>query len=152
MKSFDKGALKAESSSSRYRTKEGRFLDVEECLMEFIRLRQQKYSRNKAGLTWSTLMDRTRQIACRILPAGHEFKASSGWLTNVLRRNNIVGIGERGRAYGLTSKDEAESRMKCFQAELDVRRATRQILMDSWEDDGGCTSSIVCFPPVASFG
>ena len=89
LKEYDDGNL---VSSTRLRIKKGEFEDVEKMLVKYIDLRAEKYKRDKCGLNWCSLTSKSLLYAKQCGYTDDEFKASSGWISNVLKRNDKVGI------------------------------------------------------------
>jgi len=89
-------------SDKRQRNVVGQYLEVEHRLVEYLRLRQQYYKIDKCGLSWQILKERAATFAEEQKQSQPEkyasFNASSGWLSNVLKQNNFVGMSLHGEA------------------------------------------------------
>jgi len=83
---YDKGRL---SSSMKKRIKKNEFEDVERMLVEYINRHAKKNNGEKCGLNWSVLASQSRLYATECGYTDDDFKASSGWIDNVLRRNVV---------------------------------------------------------------
>ena len=110
LKQYDDDNLK---SSTRMRIKKGEFEDVEKMLVKYIDLRAEKYKRDKCGLNWATITSKSLLYARQCGYTQDEFKGSPGWIDNVLKRNDKVGINLHGEA-------------------ADMDDDEREVIMDKW--------------------
>ena len=102
LKAYKKGELK---SSPMKRVCIGRYEDVEVMLVKYIDLRSRNYTFDKCGLSRHILHVKAREYAQKCGHPADEFKASDGWISNVLKRNGIVGVNLHGEA---SEMNEAE--------------------------------------------
>jgi hypothetical protein len=84
LREFKNGNLPQESSIKRVR--KGKYHDVEQCLIAFIETRT-KFSKGKTAVTWPFLIELAKRFAVALGYSEKEFRASPGWLQNVLKRN-----------------------------------------------------------------
>ena len=101
----------------RLRTPE--YYDIERELVNYLDKRVRLMCRDKVGLSWSYLQHRAEGIADRLLPADkrEDFKASPGWLYDVLKRNRFVGVNLHGEANDC-DPEKAEELMRVFRGEV----------------------------------
>jgi len=81
---FKAGKLPQDDSVKRVRN--GKYHDVEQCLIGFMETRD-TFSKGKIAVTWPFLMELAKRFAIALGYSESEFRASPGWLSNVLRRN-----------------------------------------------------------------
>ena len=84
LSAYKNGNLPQESSIKRIR--KGKYHDVEQCLIAFIETRT-KFSKGKTAVTWPFLIELAKRFAVALGYSEKEFRASPGWLQNVLKRN-----------------------------------------------------------------
>jgi hypothetical protein len=84
LKAFKDGNLPQDSGGSIKRVRKGKYLDVEQCLIAFIETRT-KFSKGKTAVTWPFLLELSKRFAVAL--GYKDFRASPGWLSNVLKRN-----------------------------------------------------------------
>ena len=106
LKAFREGRLKLEAVDCN-RKAEGKFKDVEEKLVACIRLRAKAHTKDKTGLSWLFLKEKAA-IHAEQLGCSDQFKASSGWLDNVLKRSGTVGINLHGEAMDMDPEKRIE--------------------------------------------
>ena len=100
LKKFRSGTLKP-LPGKRERTK--KFVQVEERLINYINLRTEEYKRDKCGLSWMLLKEKTLKWGKELgLEAS---QASNGWITDTLRRYGITRVTLHGEANDLTDED-----------------------------------------------
>ena len=118
---YDAGMLHVKTGclpdAKRLRT--SKYADVEKKLAEYIRLRRQLMQRDKIGLSFSMLQTTAKEFATR-LGHTHEFEASPGWITKVLKRNNLTSVHLQGEAeeYSSEEREKAMSEFKKITSEL----------------------------------
>jgi hypothetical protein len=82
------------NSMTRKRTRESEYAEVEKKLVEYIN--QRIISQDKLGLSHRYLQNKALEFCKIVYPADseeiREFRASNGWLSNVLKRNNFDGL------------------------------------------------------------
>ena len=100
LKKFRSGTLKPLPGKREMTRK---FVQVEERLIHYINLRTEKYKRDKCGLSWMLLKEKTMKWGNEL---GLEaFQASNGWITNTLRRYGITRVTLHDEANDLTDED-----------------------------------------------
>ena len=126
LKQHAAGVLTA--TTAKHRVRLGKHRGVEKKLVEYIQLRRKLVQRDKCGLSHSLLQAKALQFA-RDLGVGDDFHASPGWLTNVLRRNDLARVGLQGEA---GDYDEAErvKVMNEFKRELTELMTEHDISLD----------------------
>jgi len=109
LKAYKEGKLS--DSNDQKRNRSGTYLQVEEQLLRYIELRSQLYIRDKCGLTYLYLKDKALQFASHL---GHNdsFKASNGWLSNVVRRGKKISIALHGEGMDMSPEMQAEKSKK----------------------------------------
>lgn len=105
------------STVSRVRTPN--FLAVENEIVSYLDKRYRLMFRDKVGMSRGYLQEKAKELAEKLLTAEEysDFKASSGWLTNVLKRNQFVGMNLHGEA-NECNPQESDALMKVFRKEL----------------------------------
>jgi hypothetical protein len=83
LKSFDSGKLQP---TSKKRCRERKFQDIEKKLNEYLDLRVKVYKKDNCGVSWITLTEKCLQFADLLGYDEHEFKASSGWIADALKK------------------------------------------------------------------
>jgi transposase-like protein len=93
--------------------------EVEDKLVKYIELRRERYSEDRCGLSFQYLQCKALQFAQSIYDGEKlaKFKASPGFISNLLKRNELVSLKLRGEA-GEVSHEEAEANMTAFRANL----------------------------------
>ena len=97
------------------RKRDRKFLEVEKRLVDYVQtVRTQPYS--KSDLNWSTLQRKSLEWAYEICEVENakRFKASAGWIGNVLRRHNLGDI-----AADLTENTKELQSMEKKSAQID---------------------------------
>jgi hypothetical protein len=91
----------------------------------------EKYQSDHCGLSWLVLRDRALLIAESKLSGEllSRFKASAGWLNNVLKRNDLVGVKLHGEG-GEINLQEAEETMKTYRLKLSKLIKDNDISLD----------------------
>ena len=107
LKLFDVGMLK---SGNLKRQRLRKFEDVARLLSSYLDLRERKYVVDKCGVSWVHLANRSRQFAYRLGYNDESFKASPGWLSNVIRNSGKVSKSVHGEANEM-SREEREAVM-----------------------------------------
>ena len=97
LKAYKSGDLKVEAVDF-VRKSEGKFTEVEEKIITYIKLRSASYHKDKLGLSFDFLKEKASKYAKEIGLDEGEFKASSGWLTRCLNRANLTGLKLHGEA------------------------------------------------------
>jgi len=94
---------------------------VEQAVVDFIELLEQADAAAPKATTWSLLQVRAQTKANALVAAGHDayknFKASTGWLSNVMKRAGIKRIALHGIA-GDVSEEQSEQAMQGFRASM----------------------------------
>jgi hypothetical protein len=105
-KKFKKGKLNKNVKETRVRA--GKFEDVSEYLFEYGSLREKLYQQDKCGVSWLVLQEK-QAIAFAKSKGYHTdvFKASSGWISNVLKQGDYVSIAHHGKSLKLTDAEAA---------------------------------------------
>ena len=81
--------LRKSSNTKNFRRRDSKFPDIEEDIVKYIKW--WKYNSSDSGsLSWNMLLARANSFAEQ--HHNKEFKASTGWLSRTLKRNNIVGL------------------------------------------------------------
>ena len=106
MKAFYAGTL---MGSDRKRDRVGTYLPVEEKLLKYIELRSQLFVRDKCGLSYLYLQEKARHFA-KQLGFDETFKASNGWLTNVLRRGDKKSVALHGEGMEMSPEMQVQSK------------------------------------------
>mmetsp|Transcript_839 Transcript_839/g.1413 ORF Transcript_839/g.1413 Transcript_839/m.1413 type:complete len:195 (-) Transcript_839:158-742(-) len=75
------------------RQKKSPYFEVEQRLVEFLKLRREQYSPDNLGISYLLLQEKCLQFA-NFLPEDirSDFKASPGYISNVLKRNGFGGV------------------------------------------------------------
>jgi len=87
LKAYKDGKLPRDDSIKRNR--KGKFLDVEQCLLAFIETREQFSDNGKMAISWPFLLEMAKRFAVALGHPPDEFRASPGWLANVLKRHKM---------------------------------------------------------------
>lgn len=87
LKAFKAGTLPQNDSVKRMR--KGKYQDVEKCLIAYIETRETCCGRGKTNITWPYLTELAKRFATALGYDPNDFQASPGWISNVLKRNNI---------------------------------------------------------------
>ena len=98
LKQYDAGELKP---SQNVRFREGMYPLIEDRLINYLDLRQKKYLRDKCGVSWMYLEHKAKEFKKQVEtdhPLYKSFQASPGWLSNVLKRHNKLGVTLHGEA------------------------------------------------------
>ena len=95
LKEFDKGKFKDKNLNVKKLAAVG-FPEVESKLVRYLELRERNYQRDKLGVDWNYLKNKAFEFADAL--GVEDFKASDGWLSNVLKRSNKHGIKLHGEA------------------------------------------------------
>ena len=112
LKKYKKGELK-NVEMKRVRTRQ--FAAVEEILVQYLKLRELNYKRDKLGISWLLMIEKCLKWAEDL--GVEDFKASDGWLNNTLKYHNMQRIRLHGEADDLTD-EEVKAAMDPFRAEL----------------------------------
>ena len=83
LKSFDSGKLQP---SSKKRSRDRKFQDIEKRLIEYLDLRVKVYKKDNCGVSWITITEKCLQFADLLGYEQHEFKASPGWIADALKK------------------------------------------------------------------
>ena len=104
LKEYDKGKFEDKNLNVK-KLQPVRFPDVERKLVRYLDLREHNYQQDKLGVDWLYLKNLASEFAEQL---GEEnFKASDGWLQNVLRRSNKQGIKLHGEAGEMSAEEIA---------------------------------------------
>jgi hypothetical protein len=103
-------------NQDRQKLKCGEFDEIEVRLVEYLKFRKERFSKDKCGMTYELMRDKAFDIADVLKTEGQlsiqdreKFKASNGWIHNVLTRHNLIDViahGEKGDI------DEADAALK----------------------------------------
>ncbi len=113
MKAFHAGTL---MGGDRKRDRVGAYLPVEEKLLKYIELRSQLFVRDKCGLSYLYLQEKARHFA-KQLGFDETFKASNGWISNVLRRGNKKSVALHDEGTEMSPEMQVQNKTK-FLAQL----------------------------------
>jgi hypothetical protein len=104
---------------NKKRDVKGDYDALEKRLVQYIQLRNEHYQRDHCGLSWLYLREKAKVYANQMLSDEErvKFKASPGWLSNVLRRHDIVGVNLQGES-GEVDPAKAEQAMAKFRKDL----------------------------------
>jgi hypothetical protein len=91
---FDRGTLKP---SNKKRGRDRKFEDIELKLIEHLDLRAKSHLRDKCGVSWITLTNKSTQFADLLGCDKDKFKASPGWMQDTLLQENWCQPSWRGR-------------------------------------------------------
>ena len=80
LRSFKSGSL--ENTKARRIRKRG-YKVIENKLVQYLKLREENYKRDKLGTSWLLLREKCMQWA-RDLELNNDFKCSNGWMQNTL--------------------------------------------------------------------
>jgi transposase-like protein len=91
---YDRGRFLNSPNPTRKRIRESRYPAVEAELLRYMESRQDSYKTERGAeksLSWVTLQTKAAEIAQDVLSPEQcmQFKSSSGWIRNLLRRNNL---------------------------------------------------------------
>ena len=89
-------------------------------LVKYIQLRAEKYKRDKCGLGWTTITAKSLYYAKQCGYTDDNFKASPGWIKNVMKRNSLIGINLHGEAADMDDT-EREATMKNWREEFHAK-------------------------------
>ena len=101
------------------RVRKSNWPELEEKVNQYIDLRNSKISRDKLGLTYTILRDKTFTFARQLYGAAvsDEIKASEGWIARMLQRAAKSGVVLQGEAQEI-SDAEAEAAIAQFKLEI----------------------------------
>ena len=97
LKAFKTGELKVEAVDFK-RKAEGKFTEVAEKVIAYIKLHAKAYVKDKFGISWNLLKEKATGYAAKLGIQEKEFKASDGWLQGVLKHSGMTGIKLHGEA------------------------------------------------------
>ena len=100
LKKYKIGELK-NVEMKRVRTRQ--FAAVEEILVQYLKLRELNYKRDKLGISWLLMIEKCLKWAKDL--GVEDFKASDGWLNNTLKHHNVQRIRLHGEADDLTDEE-----------------------------------------------
>jgi hypothetical protein len=83
LKNFDSGQLQPTGNK---RSRDRKFGDIEKRLVEYLELRARVYKQDNCGVSWITLTEKCLQFADLLGYDEDEFKASPGWIADVLKK------------------------------------------------------------------
>lgn len=97
VREFDEGKLKlneAGTNANSMKQRSSLYDPIAQDLVSYIRLRREEHPLDKHGLTWASLQDQALKLASNHLSKEQlgDFKASSGWIDTVLKKNNLLGL------------------------------------------------------------
>jgi hypothetical protein len=121
LKSHEQGSLRpVPNEDARFRVRKSPYEPVENLLVNYIQLRKKLLSRDKIGLSVETLQQKAIEFAAKILSpeASKGFRASRGFIWNLLNRHELVGVSLHGEKNEV-SEEEAEDLMRPFRVELE---------------------------------
>jgi hypothetical protein len=124
-KAFHAGTL---IDSDRKRDRVGSYLPAEEKLSKYIKLRSQLFVRDKCGLSYLYLQEKARHFA-KQLGFDETFKASNGWISNVLRRGNKKSVALHGEGMEMSPEMLVQNKTK-FLAQLNACMEKYSILFE----------------------
>ena len=102
LKMFQSGLLK---NTNAKRIRKRSYEAIEEKLVNYLKLREERYKRDKLGTSVLLLQEKCMQWA-RDLEL-HDFKCSKGWLYNTLNTHGIERINLHGEADDLSDEEVA---------------------------------------------
>ena len=111
-KKFKKGELK---NVEMKRVWARQFAAVEKILMQYLKLCELNYKRDKLGISWLLMIEKCLKWAKNLGVEG--FRGSDVWLNNTLKYHNMQRIHLHGEADDL-SDEEVKAAMDPFRAEL----------------------------------
>ena len=121
VKAKKEGILTEANVNGRKKQRMGEFTEVEDYIVKYVALRQERFKIDKCGLSWLHLKHKCDEMVPKLLGEARaaEFKASAGWLNNVLKkRHNILYQRLHGEGNEM-SEEEAGEKMKKFMEELE---------------------------------
>ena len=85
--------------NSNKRNRLGKYVNVELKLVRYINHQSRLYKQYKYGLSWSFLQEKARAYALdEEFDKYQQFDASSGWISNLLKRHDMTGVNLHGEA------------------------------------------------------
>jgi hypothetical protein len=87
LKAYKDGTLARDDSIKRNR--KGKYLDVEQCLLAFLETREHFSENGKMAISWPFLLEMAKRYSVALGHPPDDFKASPGWLANVLKRHKM---------------------------------------------------------------
>jgi transposase-like protein len=102
-------------TASSTRKKTFRYGVVEDHLVQYIKTRRQLFTQDKLGLSWLVLKDTAIKYASIYLTNEidkQDFSASSGWLNDVLKRNELIGVKLHGEAAEKSAEEVAQAQLE----------------------------------------
>jgi hypothetical protein len=105
---------------------------VEDHLVQYIKTRRQLFTQDKLGLSWLVLKDTAMKYASMYLTNEtdkQDFSASSGWLNDVLKRNELIGVKLHGEAAEKSAEEIAQAQVE-LNARIDDICAKHSITRD----------------------
>lgn len=101
LKRFNEGKL--ENLQGRRRCRKRSYVDVEGKLVQYLKLRQEKYKLDKIGTSWLLLKEKCLQWAQDL--ELQDFKCSCGWLNNTLKLHGFAQLNLHGEADNLSDEE-----------------------------------------------
>ena len=105
LKQYHSGDLSLDDGD-RKRKRKPMYPEIEKKMVEYIQLRAASYTTDTLGLSWNLMQAKARQYAKDLNV--ENFQASDGWLDNVLKRNDLVGIKMHGEAGDMSDDEHRE--------------------------------------------
>jgi hypothetical protein len=90
------GQLTPGKRTGKQRDKKGTYDEVADKLVRYLDLRMEKFKQDHLGISWSMLRNKAIKFAGDLGLDEGQFKASPGWISNVLKRANKVGFNCHG--------------------------------------------------------
>ena len=120
MKMYKEKLLKNDDKCVRIRA--AKFPQVEKKLVSYIKARSKLYLQDKCGLSIRLLQEQAITIARDLGlnvdgPSEIEFTGSARWLSNVLKRNNLMSMNLHGEGMELSPEEQEDTRAD-FRREL----------------------------------
>ena len=119
-KKHQDGDLTAANATGRKKRRKGEFVELEEYLVKYVKFRQERFKFDRCGMSWQHLLLKSQEKAVELLGSDRAatFKASPGWLNNVLKkRNNILHVKLHGEGDEI-SEEKAAALMNSFMKTL----------------------------------
>ena len=120
----------SENNVEIFRKRKRSHEEVESRLVKYIKFRQQRVVIDKCGLSWNLLLRKAHDFHEQI-SGGNDvpFVGATGWLSSVLKRNNLKSLKLHGEG-GEVSPQKAEELMTAFRFNLQNLMEENDITID----------------------
>ena len=122
LKKYDKGELSERMDIHRIR-KANKFKPIEIKVVNYLEMRERSFQRCKLGMSWSILLSKAEHWG-KEMDGMQDFKASTGWLSKVLHRNEFKSVNAHGEANEICDSeyDEIISEWKDSKLNVEVKK------------------------------